>query len=178
MAPAEERAQGSRAQRWSDTSYGRSVYIFAIVVVALALLPVLALVVYGRLVVRNQRKALLALRRNGLAYLCRPTMGMFRLAGFILSVDQEAVCLWKVGLGRPVQKQTFPGRGATVAPTTVKINVARRSPGLSVTSSTGERADVVIYPDPTLSYSAPVEGPLLEVVCDDVRRELAHSRGV
>jgi hypothetical protein len=154
-------------------------YVFPLLVVALALalLLLLALVIYGRLVVRNQRKALLALRQNGLAFLCRPTLGMQTLAGFILSVDQDAVSLWKVGLGQPVQKQTFPSPGARVAPATVKINIARRSSGLSVISSAAERVDVVIYPDPTTSYSAPADGAFLDLVCEKIRENLAGTPG-
>lgn len=161
--------------------YGRSVPTFAMVLLAVVVALVLvlvALVIYGRLVVRNQRTALSAFRRSGLAYLCRPRLGMYSLAGFILSVDQDAVSLWKVGLGQPVQKQTFPSAGATVAPSTVKINVAGRTSGLSVRSSTGEHVDVVIYPDPTLSYSTPAGRPFLDLVCDKIRTELPpHSRG-
>ncbi|MEV0699606.1 hypothetical protein AB0I53_17040 [Saccharopolyspora sp. NPDC050389] len=150
-------------------------YVFPLLVVALALLLLLALVIYGRLVVRNQRRALVVLRQNSLAFLCRPTLGMQSLAGFILSVDQDAVSLWKVGLGQPVRKQTFPSPGARVAPTTVKINVARRSSGLSVISSAAERVDVVIYPDPTMSYSAPANGAFLDLVCEKIRENLART---
>src|SRR4051812_13382604 len=97
-------------------------YVFPLLAVALALLLLLlALVIYGRLVVRNHRRALVVLRQNGLAFLCRPTLGMQSLAGFILSVDQVAVSLWKVGLGQPMRKLTFPSPGARVVPTTVKI---------------------------------------------------------
>ncbi|MDA3629329.1 hypothetical protein OU415_28135 [Saccharopolyspora sp. WRP15-2] len=141
---------------------------------ALALLLLLALVIYGRLVVRNQRRSLAVLRQNGLAFLCRPTLGMLSSAGFILSVDHNAVSLWKVGLGEPVRKQAFPSPGARVAPTTVKINVARRSSGLSVISSAAERVDVVIYPDPTMSYSAPAGGALLDLVREKIQEELAR----
>ncbi|MGA8113113.1 MAG: hypothetical protein WCA46_05575 [Actinocatenispora sp.] len=154
-------------------------YVFLIlgVALALALLLLLALVIYGRLAVRNQRRALAALRQNGLAFLCRPTLGMRSLAGFVLSVDHDAVSLWKVGLGQPVRRQSFPSPGARVEPTTVKVNVARRSSGLSVISSAAERVDVVIYPDPTMSYSAPADAAFLDVVCERIRATLAGSRG-
>ncbi|RKT89072.1 hypothetical protein SAMN05421805_12876 [Saccharopolyspora antimicrobica] len=150
-------------------------YVFPFLAVALALLVLLALVVYGRLVVRNQRKALAALRQNGLAFLCRPTLGMLTFAGYLLSVDRDAVSLWKVGLGRPVRKQSFPSPGARVAPATVKINLARTSSGLSVISSAAERLDVVIYPDPTMSYSAPANGAFLDLVREKIQEHLAHT---
>lgn len=159
----------------SRPGYSRSMYAFLIVVVALALLLLLALVIYGRLVVRNQRRALAALRQTGLAVLCRPTMGMRSSAGFILSVDQAAVSLWKVGLGQPVRRQTFPSSGARVAPATVKINVARSSSGLSVASADAERMDVVIYPDPTMSYSTPADGAFLDLVREKIRDTLART---
>lgn len=157
--------------------YGRPMYafLFLLLVVALALLLLLALVIYGRLVVRNQREALGALRQNGLAFLCRPTLGMRTLAGFILSVDQNSVTLWKVGLGQPVQMQSFPSAGARVAPTAVKVNIARSSSGLSVISAAAERVDVVIYPDPTMSYSTPADGAFLDLVCDKIRESLARA---
>ncbi|MDA3646877.1 hypothetical protein LZ318_40760 [Saccharopolyspora indica] len=146
-----------------------------VVALALLLLLLLALVIYGRLAVRNQRRALAALRQHGLAFLCRPALGLRSLAGFILSVDREAVSLWQVGLGEPVLKQTFPSPGAGVAPATVKINTARRSSGLSVISAAGERVDVVIYPDPTMSYSAPANGAFLDLVHEKIRQNLARA---
>ncbi|MDA3646766.1 hypothetical protein LZ318_41340 [Saccharopolyspora indica] len=150
-------------------------YAFLILVVAMALLLLLALVIYGRLVVRNQRRALAALRQNGLAFLCRPTLGLRSFAGFILSVDRVAVSLWKVGLGQPVRKQTFPSPGADVAPATVKTNVARMSAGLSVASAAGERLDVVIYPDPTMAYSAPADSAFLDLVREKIRDAVARA---
>jgi len=153
------------------------VLLSLLLVMALALLLLLTLVIYGRLVVRNQRKALGALRQNGLAFLCRPTLGMQNLAGFILSVDQNSVALWKVGLGQPVQIRVFPSTGARVAPTTVKVNLARRSSGLSITSAATERLDVVIYPDPTMSYSSPADGAFLDLVRDKIQESLARTPG-
>ncbi|MER7083722.1 hypothetical protein SAMN02982929_00613 [Saccharopolyspora kobensis] len=150
-------------------------YAFLLLVAALALLVFLALVICGRLLVGNQRKTLAVLRQNGLAFLCRPTLGMRSFAGYVLSIDRDAVSLWKVGLGEPVRKQTFPSHGARVAPAVVKINVARTSPGLSVISATAERVDVVIHPDPTMSYSAPANGALLDLVREKIQEHLART---
>ena len=147
-------------------------YVVLVLIVALALLLLLALVGYGWLAVRNQRRTLIALRRTGVAFLCRPRMGLRRFAGFILSVDGEAVSLWRVGLGRPMRRQTFASAGAQVTPATVRINTARSSAGLSVLSSGGERVDVVVYPDPTMSYSAPADGAVLDLVQEKIRETL------
>ncbi|GAA4202117.1 hypothetical protein GCM10022220_09130 [Actinocatenispora rupis] len=152
--------------------YGRAMKVFLVLLLALVLLVILALVSYGWLMVRSQRRALAELRQNGLAFLCRPTMGMQSVAGFVLSVDRNAVALWKVGLGRPVRKHSFPSSGATVAPATVKVNLARSSPGLSVLSPAAARIDVAIYPDPTMSYSAPIDGASLVVVCEKIQETL------
>ncbi|MBO2458268.1 hypothetical protein [Actinomadura violacea] len=146
-----------------------------LLVVALALLPLLALVIYGRLAVRNQRRTLAALRRDGLAFLCRPTLGMRNMAGFILSIDQNSVALWKVGIRRPKRIQAFPSTGAKVAPATVRINTARRSSGLSIISATTERVDVVIYPDPTMAYSRPADDAFLALVRDKIQENLARA---
>lgn len=146
-------------------------------VVAVAALVLAALVLYGGLLVRSQRESLAAMRRGGLAYLCRPTMGLRSFAGFILSVDHDAVTLWKVGTGQPEPKQTLPSPGATVAPATVKINTARTSAGLSVISADAERIDVVIYPDPTMAYSRPVDDAFLHLVRDKIEQTLAAVTG-
>ncbi|MFB4320110.1 hypothetical protein [Actinomadura sp. 21ATH] len=148
--------------------------LFLLSAVALALLLLLALVIYGWLAVRNQRRILEALRRNGPAFLCRPTLGMRHVAGFILSVDQNAVTLWRVGLGRPAPLRSFPSAGATVAPATVRVNAARRTSGLSVVSTAGERVDVAIYPDPTMAYSSPADGAFLDLVNDRIREHLTR----
>ncbi|BCJ38491.1 hypothetical protein Athai_59940 [Actinocatenispora thailandica] len=150
--------------------------LFPILVVLLALLALLVsgLVVYGRMLVRNQRRVLESLRRNGLAFLCRPTMGMRSMAGFILGIDRNAVSLWKVGLGQPKRTQTIPSHGARVVPATVRINVARSSPGLSVLSAGGSRVDVAVYPDPTMGYSAPTKGPSLDLVGQQIQQALTH----
>jgi hypothetical protein len=145
-----------------------------IVLLALFALLVTALVAYGRLLVRNQRRMLADLRRNGLAFLCRPTLGLRSSAGFIVSVDHEAVSLWKVGLRQPVRQQTFPSRGASLDRATVQVNTFRKSPGLSVISADGKRLDVVIYPDPTMSYSAPTKGALLDRVSEQIQAHLSH----
>jgi hypothetical protein len=150
------------------------VLLYILLALALVLLLLIGLAVYGRLVVNNQRKSLAALRQHGVAFLCRPRLGMQHLAGYILSVDQEAVSLWKVGLRRPVRKSDFPSLGATVTPAPVKINVARTSTGVSLVSAAGQRIDVVIYPDPTMSYSTPTDGALLELVCDEIRKSLGR----
>lgn len=152
-------------------------YVFVIVGVmfAVALLLLIAAVTYGRLLIGRQGKALAALRRNGPAFMCRPTMGMQHLAGFILSIDRNDVSLWKVGLRRPVRKQSFPSAGAGVAPATVKINVARSSNGLSVISATGGRLDVAIYPDPGMARAYPVTGPFLDPVVEQIRGALADT---
>lgn len=148
-------------------------FVYLFLALALVLLVLLVLVICGRLLVRNQRKVLEALRQNGLAFLCRPTLGMRNFAGFVLSVDHDTVSLWKVGLGQPVRMRALPRHGATVAPATVRINVARSSPGLSVVSSAGERVDVVIYPDPTMSYSTPTKGAPLDLAYAEIRENLA-----
>ncbi|QKG19917.1 hypothetical protein [Actinomadura verrucosospora] len=148
---------------------------FLLLVAALVLLPLLALVVYGRLAVRNQRRTLAALRRDGLAFLCRPTLGLRTLAGFILSIDQNSVALWKVGLGRPARIRSFPSAGAEVAPATVRINTARSSSGLSIISATAERVDVAVYPDPTMAYSRPADDAFLGLVRDKIREHLART---
>ncbi|HEY3502068.1 MAG TPA: hypothetical protein VGN37_04660 [Actinocatenispora sp.] len=155
------------------------VFTLTMVVLGLALtlviLALIAVVTYGRLVVRNQRRLLVALRRDGIAFVCRPTLGMQIMAGFVLAVDRDAVSLWKVGPRQPVRLQSFPRNGARVAPTQVKVNVLRTSPALSVVSAAGERIDVVIYPDPTGSRSAPVKDVVLDLVSEKIRASLAGT---
>jgi hypothetical protein len=146
-----------------------------IVFLVLMTLLVTALVLYGRRLVRNQRTVLAGLRRNGLAFLCRPTLGLRSSAGFILSVDRDAVSLWKVGLREPVRRQSFPSRGARVEPATVQVNTARKAAGLSVVSAAGERLDVSIYPDPTMSYSAPAKGTPLADAAQQIQASLART---
>ncbi|BCJ27406.1 hypothetical protein [Actinocatenispora sera] len=145
-----------------------------IVLLALLALLVFALVAYGRRMVRNQRTMLADLRRDGLAFLCRPTLGLRSSAGFVLAADRHAVSLWKVGLRQPVRLQSFPSRGARVEPATVRINTARRAAGLSVVSAAGERLDVVVYPDPTMSYSSPTKDALLDRVSQQLQAHLSQ----
>lgn len=142
---------------------------------ALAILALIAVVTYGAIIVRKHRNLLESLRRNGIAFACRPTLGMQVLGGFILSIDRDTVTLWRIGLGQPVRLQNFPRHGAWLAPTPVKINIARTSPGLSVVSSAGERIIVVIYSDPTMGYSVPAKGAFLDLVCENIRASLASA---
>jgi hypothetical protein len=145
----------------------------------LAVLALIAVVAYGRIVGRKQRDLLESLRRNGIAFACRPALGMQVLGGFVLGIDPGIdpgmVTLWRIGLGQPVRVQSFPRRGAGVSPVPVKINVARTVAGLSVVSAAGERIEVVIYSDPTTGYSAPAKGVFLDLVFEKIRESLAGA---
>ncbi|HEY3505188.1 MAG TPA: hypothetical protein VGN37_20680 [Actinocatenispora sp.] len=138
----------------------------------LAMVALVVAVVCGQLLIRGQRRLLEALRRNGIAFACAPTLGMQIMAGFVLAVDRDTVSLWKVTPRRSVRLQAFLRYGVKIAPSRVKVNVLRTAPALSLVSVAGERIDVVIYSDPG-AISAPVKGIALQLVSDKIRESVA-----
>ncbi|WP_328528494.1 hypothetical protein OG984_22960 [Nocardioides sp. NBC_00368] len=145
-----------------------------LILIVIALLAGLAaLVAYGALTVRGQRRTLATFRATAHAYFTRPQMGMWKLAATILVVSPDEVSVWKSGPGQPTRLIALPGRGATVTAAEVRINTARVVEGFVITSADGRSVPLTLWPEPTMGVAKPHTGALLVRTIEEIRGILA-----
>ncbi|MFE6645924.1 hypothetical protein ACFVJS_05140 [Nocardioides sp. NPDC057772] len=145
-----------------------------LILIVIALLAGLAaLVAYGALTVRGQRRTLTTFRATAHAYFTRPQMGMWKLSATILVVSPDEVSVWKSGPGRPTRLLALSGRGASVAAAEVRINTARVVEGFGITSADGQSVPLTLWPEPTMGVAKPHTGALLVQTIDEIRGILA-----